>query len=164
AGKNVCTQGKIETFILFRKLRFHINALSKLYLKRTGHDPRNLPKAFRSFVWVEVFRKGDSLRPSAHTDGGYLMGRYWPQLKKNALKFNFEDPRGINPPFGKTHSHLAEEGDLTMFPTWASHFITPNMKSQPAVCYTFAVYPEDGNTLDFEDDLSGNLIISETMK
>lgn len=46
--------------------------------------------------------------------------RYWPQLKKNSLKFNFEDkslgvhvlrkdPRGINPPFGKTHTHMVEE-------------------------------------------------------
>ena len=69
-----------------------------------------------------------------------------------------EDPRGINPPFGKTHTHNVEEvwqcsnvwlgstvgnyvpgfgtfwkGSLTMFPSWASHFITPNMKSRTAV-------------------------------
>ena len=99
-----------------------------------------------------------------------------------------KDPRGINPPFGKTHTHVVEEagllpaqvqyilvyvyisihelykydhiyymnavfsaigqccklhevlpltflpqGSLSMFPTWASHFITPNMKSKTAV-------------------------------
>lgn len=65
-----------------------------------------------------------------------------------------------------------------------THVLRSKIKCE--VCYTFAVYPEDGNTLDFEagrhsvthiyiyniigwrtkiqDDLSGNLIISETMK
>ncbi|CAL1135736.1 unnamed protein product [Cladocopium goreaui] len=148
----------------FRKLRQHINTLAKLYLKRSGHPTSELPKTFRVFIWVEVFRKGDSLRPLAHTDGGFLMGRYWPQLKKNALKFNFEDPRGINPPFGKTHTHNVEEGSLTMFPSWASHFITPNMKSRTAVSYVFIVYPEGGNVLDFEDDRTGNIQVSETLK
>eukprot|EP00434_Breviolum_minutum_P017034 symbB.v1.2.015031.t1/scaffold1037.1/size142759/3 len=141
----------------FRKLQADM-------LDRSGHTPDDLPKTFRMFIWAEVFRKGDSLRPSAHTDGGYVMGRYWPQLKKNAMKFNFEDPRGINPPFGKTHSHSVEEGALTMFPTWASHFITPNMKSKPAVSYVFIVYPEVGNTLDFEDDLTGNALETITVQ
>ncbi|CAJ1367022.1 unnamed protein product [Effrenium voratum] len=140
----------------FRKLQSHISELAKLYLKRSGSSFGN---KFRIFTWAEVFRKGDALRPSAHTDGGLFMGRYWPQLKKNSLKFNFEDPRGINPPFGKTHTHSIEEGAMSMFPIWASHFITPNMKSRTAVCYAFIVYPEDGNTMDFEDDGTGKFKI-----
>jgi len=149
----------------FKKLRSRINELAKLYLKRSNMPPENIPKKFRVFIWAEVFRKGDSLSPRAHTDGGLLMGRYWPQMKKNALKFNFEDPRGINPPFGKTHSHATEEAVLSMFPTWASHFITPNMKKGTVVCLCFIVYdPADGGLLDFEDDSTGSFVVTETFK
>lgn len=146
----------------FKKFRNRINELAKVYLKRNG--AREIPKKFRIFAWVEVFRKGDSLRPFARTDGGLLMGRYWPRMKTNSQKFNFEDPRGINPPFGKTHGHDVNEGDVTLFPIWSSHFITPNMKKGTNVCYAFVVYEPSGNTLDFEDDVTGSFTKQERIK
>jgi len=148
----------------FRRLRSRINELAKMYLTRSGAEPDVLPKRFKIFAWVEIFKKGDSLRPWARTDGGFLMGRYWPQKKKNAMKFNFEDPRGINPPFGKTHHHEADEGYVSMFPTWASHFITPNLFKKPVVCFAFIVYPDDGNTMDFEDDVTASMVKTEPLQ
>lgn len=142
----------------FQRLRARIQEIARLYLKRSGWEKDELPQRFKIFIWVEVFQPGDALRPSAHTDGGYAMGRYWVQAKKNAMKFNFEDPRGINPPFGKTHSLPVNVGTMTMFPNWASHFLTPNMKSKTIICYAFSVYPERGNNLDFEDDETGKFI------
>jgi len=147
----------------FKRLRARINEIARLYLKRSGHDREDLPRKFRIFIWVEVFQPGDALRPSAHTDGGYVMGRYWVRAQKNSMKFNFEDPRGINPPFGKTHSLSVAEGTMTLFPSWASHFVTPNMKKTTAVCYVFSVYPENGNTMDFEDDSTGSLVVTEKL-
>ncbi|OLQ15538.1 hypothetical protein AK812_SmicGene258 [Symbiodinium microadriaticum] len=93
----------------FQRLRARIQEIARLYLKRSGWEKDELPQRFlghglgltgllvpadaarfKIFIWVEA------LRPSAHTDGGYAMGRYWVQAKqlvrmKNAMKFNFED-------------------------------------------------------------------------
>ncbi|CAE8599020.1 unnamed protein product [Polarella glacialis] len=148
----------------FKQLRRRISALSRVYLKRSGHAAEELPKKFRIFTWVEVFRRGDSLRPWARTDGSYLMGRYFPTVVHKSMNLNFEDPRGINPPFGKTHSHEVFEGNLVLFPSWASHFITPNMVNKTAVCFAFLVYPPDGPTLDFEDDQTGSLVITSKVE
>lgn len=148
----------------FKRFRSRVNELAKMYLKRSGFPAERIPKKFKIFAWVEIFRKGDSLRPFARTDGGLLMGRYWPRKKRQSQKFNFEDPRGINPPFGKTHSHEVTEGDVTMFPTWASHFITPNMKKGANVCYAFVVYLPEGNVLDFEDDATGSFVKHDRMR
>ncbi|CAE7300543.1 unnamed protein product [Symbiodinium natans] len=148
---------------VFKRLRARIQESARLYLKRSGWDSDDLPKRFKIFIWVEVFNPGDALRPSAHTDGGFVMGRYWVQAQRNAMKFNFEDPRGINPPFGKTHSLTIDLGTMTLFPTWASHFLTPNMKGKTIVCYAFSVYPDNGNTLDFEDDQTGTFIVTEDL-
>jgi len=134
----------------FKRLRVRIAELSKLYLKRTGYE--DLPSRFRIFIWAEVFRRGDALRPGVRTDGAYLTGRYFASATRGSLKLNFEDTRGINPPYGKTFSHAPFEGNLVLFPTWASHFITPNMRDDTVVCYSFLVYPPDGSGISWKDD------------
>ncbi|CAK0887325.1 unnamed protein product [Prorocentrum cordatum] len=107
----------------FKRLQTRIADLTRLYLKRTGYRSSDIPRRFHQFVWVEVYEKGDALRPGARTDGAYLLGRYFASAKRGALKLNFEDPRGINPPYGKTFSHQVYEGNVVLFPTWTSHFI-----------------------------------------
>jgi len=144
----------------FKKLKVRIGELTRLYLKRTGYKNEDLPKKFNEFVWVEVFEKGDALRPAARTDGAYLLGRYFASAKKGAVKLNFEDTRGINPPYGKTYSHLVYEGNVVLFPTWSSHFITPNMFNYSVVSYCFLVYPEGGNTLHWSDDRTSSITVN----
>merc|ERR1712094_167930 len=82
----------------FAKLKLRIAELTRLYLKRTGYNREDLPKKFHEFVWVEVYDKGDALRPGARTDGAYLLGRYFASAKRGAVKLNFEDPRGATLP------------------------------------------------------------------
>jgi len=138
--------------------RFHgrIDQLTRLYNKRMGADSHK--GKFRIFSWVEVFDKGDAHRPMSYTDGAFVMGRYFAQLpEEGAIKMSFEDPRGINPPFGKTFSYEPYEGNIVLFPTWVSHFITPNMKEGTVVSICFVVYASDGETIDWEDDRTGSL-------
>lgn len=148
----------------FKQLLSRIDQVSRLYLKRTGYTKEQLPKRFRIFTWVESFGRGDAMRPYARTDGAYLMGRYWPAAGRGSLKMNFEDPRGINPPYGKTYSHAIYDGNLALFPSWQPHFITPNMLNMTAVCFTFLVYPAEGNVLDWRDDLTGSLEVNRSVR
>jgi len=144
----------------FARLKSRIVELSRLYLKRSGYT--DIPSKFRVFVWVEVYDKGDAMRPGSRVDGAYLAGRYFASVEKGSIKFNFEDPRGINPPFGKTYSHAPFEGNLVLHPVWNSYFMTPNMKSYPAISYAFLVYPAEGSKLNFQDDLTGDLKVSRS--
>jgi len=146
----------------FKRLRQRMAELTRLYNRRSGFPAGSHADGprFRVFPWVEVFKKGDALRPGSRTDAAYAMGRYFPQVTKGSLKLNFEDPRGINPPYGKTFSHAAYDGNLVLYPTWVSHFITPNMYDRPAVCYCFLLYPSDGKTLSWKDDVTADIIVT----
>lgn len=140
-----------------------IDQLTRLYLRRMGAS--DFPKKFRIFSWVEVFDEGDAQRPMSYTDGAFVMGRYFASLpSQGSIKLNFEDPRGINPPYGKTFSYEAYEGSIVFFPTWVSHFITPNMNKGTVVCICFIVYPPDGNSIDWEDDRTGSLEVPSSFE
>lgn len=146
----------------FKRLKVRVAELSKLYLKRTGY--KDLPSRFRIFIWAEVYRKGDALRPGVRTDGAYLTGRYFASGKKASMKLNFEDSRGINPPYGKTFSHAVQQGNLVLFPAWASHFLTPNLFDNTVVCYSFLVYPPDGSGIAWEDDLTTQVKVTRSFE
>lgn len=146
----------------FRTLESHIEKLSRKYLRRAGY--RELPDKFRIFIWVEVFGQGDAMRPMSRTDGAYLSGKYFATGQESAIKFAFEDPRGINPPFGKTFNHEVYPGNIIMFPVWASYFITPNMKSKPVVSFSFVVYPSDGNDRHWMDDKTASYMVVDNKK
>jgi len=51
-----------------------------------------------------------------------------------------------------------------MFPTWASHFITPNMFDAEVVCYSFLVYPPDGSSVSWGDDLTTQIKLTSPIK
>eukprot|EP00927_Polykrikos_kofoidii_P031316 TRINITY_DN26957_c0_g1_i1.p1 TRINITY_DN26957_c0_g1~~TRINITY_DN26957_c0_g1_i1.p1 ORF type:complete len:337 (+),score=26.02 TRINITY_DN26957_c0_g1_i1:272-1282(+) len=140
----------------FRRLLLRVKQLSKVYLNRTGWDTTVTDQTFFIIPWVEVFRHGDAYRPQARSDGAYIFSRYFASVKTNSLKFNTEDTRGINPPFGKTHSMPVESGEIVMLPPWTSTLITPNMINETSVCYCFMIYPESGK-LPVEDDLTASV-------
>lgn len=147
----------------FRRLNARITQFAKLYMQRTGY--KQIPRNFRIFVWVDVFNKGDAAVPFTATSGSFVSGRYWASAKSHALKQNFEDPRGINPPYGKTFSHVVYEGNLVMYPSWSSTFITPNMQNFTTVCFSFTVYPVNKTDLmHWKDDLTGALVIPRKVK
>jgi len=144
----------------FHRLEVRIRELSRLYLARTGY--KNLTK-LRTFIWAEVYAKGDALRPSSNMDGAYLMGRYFAKTVSYSLKLNFEDPRGVNPPGGKTNSHAVYEGNIVLQPTWISTFMTPNMLDDETVCFGFLVYPHDGPMADWRNDLTSSMTSKKTV-
>lgn len=144
----------------FKRLIARIRQLSKLYLKRAGYESKDIGKKFLVFPWVEVFRQGDALRPMTRSDGAYLFGRYFSAVTRGSLKFNFEDPRGINPPYGKTYSDSVYPGEIALVPSWLSTFITPNMMNTTAVCYCFLVYPENGR-LQWDQDMTGGITLNK---
>lgn len=150
---------------IYKRMLSRFHQVTQLYLKRTGYDAESLPKRLRIFPWVEIFHFGDDMRPSARTDGGYAMGRYFAQAVEGSVKFNFEDPRGINPPFGKTHSHAVFQGNLIMYPTWLSHFVTPNTHNTTQVCFAFIAYHQNGNQeLDWEEDLTSSMEVKQKIR
>lgn len=143
----------------FKKLRSQLNRLSGMYLSYAGRNDEGERPRFRIFIWASVFRFADSMRPLART-GAMVTGTFFAKYhsdRRGAQKFAFEDPRGINPPFGKTHNHQPREGELIMFPSWASHFITPQPKNFTNVFFQFVVWPQEGaRDFDWEDDATGD--------
>eukprot|EP00929_Paragymnodinium_shiwhaense_P072353 TRINITY_DN36728_c0_g3_i1.p1 TRINITY_DN36728_c0_g3~~TRINITY_DN36728_c0_g3_i1.p1 ORF type:complete len:348 (-),score=58.03 TRINITY_DN36728_c0_g3_i1:184-1173(-) len=140
----------------YKKLIAWVRQLSKVYLKRTGFDEEEAKQKFLVFPWVEVYERGMAMRPMTRTDGAYIFSRYFASVTEGALKFNFEDPRGINPPYGKTASDGVYEGKISLVPSWVSTFLTPNMLNSTAVSYCFLIYPENGK-LSFEDDKTADM-------
>ena len=52
--------------------------------------------------------------------GALLGGVYF---NESGWTLNVEDARGAVPPFGRTHSVFAREGELALFPVWAPHVV-----------------------------------------
>lgn len=142
-------------------LRTQIERLSSMYLNHIGKDGNRGRRRFRTFIWVEVFRYGDAHRPRVRTGAatsGIFYARY-SSSKEGKQKIAFEDARGINPPFGKTHNHQPKEGEIQIFPSWASHFVTPHRTNSTNVYFNFVCWPPDGAPeLDWEDDATGDYI------
>mmetsp|Transcript_34565 Transcript_34565/g.73326 ORF Transcript_34565/g.73326 Transcript_34565/m.73326 type:complete len:304 (-) Transcript_34565:2-913(-) len=140
----------------------HVERLARAYVKRM--DENSAPPKFRIFVWGEVFPKAVATRPHIHT-GGYCAGTFFVRQPKGASRFNFEDPRGINPPYGKTHMKQPQQGELILFPGWASHFNSPNSHETTRVELSFVAYHYGGpNQLDWEDDPTGGFVPEKTLK
>ncbi|CAJ1344170.1 unnamed protein product [Effrenium voratum] len=94
-------------------------------------------KRFRFIPWVEVYRAGEFQVSHTHT-GSPVVGIL--ALRCNGKqRMSFEDPRGVNPPFGWKHHIDFREGDLIMFPSWASHLMEPNRGNGTNVFLSFAV-------------------------
>jgi len=147
----------------FKKLKHFIMDLTRHYNKKNGFAPESPAggKHFQVILWAEVFRKGDAMRPGASVNGAFLRGRYYAMCERGAIKQNFEDPRGINPPYGKTYSHSPYRGNLVLYPTWASHFITPNMLNTTIVSFSFMAFPLDGAYVDSNDDQTGKIVVEK---
>merc|ERR1711959_640035 len=98
------------------------------------------------------FQQGDFQRPHNHfygERGAVAAGVFVVKAVKNSIKIRIEDPRGINPPYGK--SLIVDDvlsGMLHLFPAWLGHMITPNLVNKTAICLSFVVrskvpLPED---------------------
>eukprot|EP00746_Dinoflagellata_sp_MGD_P006778 gnl/MRDRNA2_/MRDRNA2_113354_c0_seq1.p1 gnl/MRDRNA2_/MRDRNA2_113354_c0~~gnl/MRDRNA2_/MRDRNA2_113354_c0_seq1.p1 ORF type:complete len:302 (-),score=57.96 gnl/MRDRNA2_/MRDRNA2_113354_c0_seq1:83-988(-) len=147
----------------FKVLDAKVSALGKTYLKKAGYE--EIPRKLVSFWWAEVYNFGDFHRSRTHMTGAALSGCFFPSVSPNAFKLNVEDPRGINPPYGKTFSSSPESGQLIMFPPWTPHTFTPNMINASQVVYKFVLYfPAGPGELDWQEDATGEMIIKDRVK
>eukprot|EP00747_Dinoflagellata_sp_TGD_P168615 gnl/TRDRNA2_/TRDRNA2_195429_c0_seq1.p1 gnl/TRDRNA2_/TRDRNA2_195429_c0~~gnl/TRDRNA2_/TRDRNA2_195429_c0_seq1.p1 ORF type:complete len:315 (-),score=38.67 gnl/TRDRNA2_/TRDRNA2_195429_c0_seq1:92-1036(-) len=145
----------------YARLLRAITYLSKKYIRESGWPDRLVPKSFRIFISFEIFSFADYIRPWARTDGAYLSGKYFAKYEQGSQKLAFEDPRGINPPYGKTFHFPPYTGNLVMFPNWVSSFFTPNIKNMTNVVMSFAVYPLDGNDImDWDAQETAHLVVN----
>lgn len=108
----------------YNKLRKYIEFFSRRYLKRGGLAPKEADDLkYSVFNWAAVHGPGEFHGPHTHV-GEYHVGVFYAQAGDDAGKLRFGDPRGQNPPFGKTFFHTPRSGDLVLFPSWLSHMAT----------------------------------------
>jgi len=152
----------------YTELRRQLERLATMYLNDAAKDSRRpaSPK-MRTFIWAEVYNPRDSHRPVTFT-GAPVMGTYFARYtsaRGQAQKYAFEDPRGINPPFGKTHNAQPKQGEVYMHPAWSSTFLTPHPLNSTNVVFRFICWPPEGpSDFDWEDDATGDFIHSKQFK
>merc|ERR1712146_722015 len=94
------------------------------YLVRSGVVPSVAASLnYSIFNWCAVHGPGEFHGPHTHV-GEYHVGVFYAQAGDDAGKLRFGDPRGQNPPFGRTFFHTPRSGDLVFFPSWLSHMAT----------------------------------------
>mmetsp|Transcript_56641 Transcript_56641/g.130171 ORF Transcript_56641/g.130171 Transcript_56641/m.130171 type:complete len:328 (-) Transcript_56641:100-1083(-) len=143
----------------YKTLVSRIEKFTRQYLRHVYPKKAEIPKDYRTFVWAEVFRQNDAKRPHVHP-GAVVAGTFLAALGTNAKStLYFDDVRGVNAPFGRTHEGDLKEGDIILYPSWVSHFITPNLDPTYRVEYSFAVYTYDGpGEFDPEDDSTAEMV------
>jgi len=136
-----------------------VEAMATQFLQNIQGD-RALTK-FRTMPWVEVFRPGDFQWPHVRT-GAAVYGVFFARHAENSSELVFDDVRGDSPPFGHQHTHHPEQGELVLFPSWASHKLTPNQGSTNNVYYRFLLWPPRGAPdFDWEDDPTGDYVFKK---
>lgn len=149
---------------VFSRLTRRMSSLAWASLVRSGYRDEQL-NGSRALIWAEVFEHGDFQRPEMRNDGAFGFGRYWAAAQEGAVNFNFEDPRGINPPYGKIHSFQPRTGDFMVFPPWSSSFVTPNIREEPVVCYCAMFYPPPPAAfVDSREDGTGKFLYTIPLK
>jgi len=145
----------------------HVKSLTRSYLSAaTGAKDKGQEEDFMVMAWAEVYKTGAYQRPHTHTGAvcaGHFVVRYPESEGGKTQRLMFQDPRGINPPFGNSHWHDTVEGELVMWPSWAPHMLTPGNFS--TIYISFLVWPEDGaSDLDWEDDPLGDATETKASK
>eukprot|EP00931_Biecheleriopsis_adriatica_P047565 TRINITY_DN27424_c0_g2_i1.p1 TRINITY_DN27424_c0_g2~~TRINITY_DN27424_c0_g2_i1.p1 ORF type:complete len:325 (-),score=63.83 TRINITY_DN27424_c0_g2_i1:32-976(-) len=135
---------------------------AKPFQKKAHVQFRDMGRGSRLIPWVEVFRQGEMQSPHAHT-GSHVAGIFC--VRCTSQRVIFEDPRGINPPFGRKHNVVMQPGDVLMFPSWLSHFFDPNHGKSTNVYISFVIQGPGGpGDFDWEDDELGNVIHQHVKK
>lgn len=140
----------------FLALQDVIGHLTDYYMEAVSAEQEaSPPKHGQIFVWAEVYHQSGFASPHSHI-GALTTGTFFAQVPRGtSQRLTFEDPRGINPPFGKTATELLVQGDVLMWPSWVSHFMSPQSEVTPSVVFNFVTLPPDG-AVDFDKDLTSS--------
>merc|ERR1712039_629500 len=93
-------------------LTYKVKKAAAAYLSSLGERGK---QKFRVFPWVEAYGPRDYLRPHMHT-GAACSTTFFLKSGAQGSKMLFEDVRGINAPFGRTHVIEPTQGELVIFP------------------------------------------------
>mmetsp|Transcript_14064 Transcript_14064/g.34151 ORF Transcript_14064/g.34151 Transcript_14064/m.34151 type:complete len:330 (+) Transcript_14064:26-1015(+) len=142
----------------YKTLVSRIEKFARQYARHVYPQRADKPTDFRTFVWAEIFRQNDAKRPHVHA-GAVVAGTFLAAQGTNAKStLYFDDVRGLNAPFGRTHEAALKEGDIILYPAWVPHFVSPNLDPTYRVEFSFVVYiyggvgefdPEDDSTAEF---------------
>jgi len=152
---------KWDAFYKSKQYKTLRKTLMKLGNHYIGSFQENHPGMGRLqiLMWAEVFGPMEYQLPHSHT-GALLAGAFCVKHKRNpeeAQKLIFKDPRGSNPPFGRTHEYPVTHGEVLFWPSWAPHYVSANPLNTSTVWWHFLMWPEGGaRDLDWEDDPTGD--------
>lgn len=127
--KSNTTWPEMEALPEYQRLRTYVNKLSRRYLVRSGIDPKiAYGLNYSLFNWAAVHGPGEFHGPHTHV-GEYHVAVFYAAVGPGSGKLRFTDPRGHNPPFGRTMTVTPKSGTLYMFPSWLSHMATVSQAS-----------------------------------
>lgn len=133
------------------------------YLRKLSGNKPTYP-ALMVFMWAEVLRPGESQMPHSHVHSP-VAGAFVARHRCDAQRIVIVDPRGELPPFGQRATLKPEEGELLLWPGWASHYVEMNSCNMTTVYYSFIVLPRDpSDELDWEDDVPARYVKQKRKK
>merc|ERR1712216_104847 len=127
-------------------------------------------EALHIVVWPELLGQYEMLLPQSDP-GALVAGALWVHRGAESRRWVFQDPRGINAPFGRRYEVDAAEGTLVLFPPWLSVYVEPGGPLPPdrspppdAVLWRFLLWPPvPRDEWSWVDDPSGSIVRREVL-
>ena len=115
------TWQRMNSSIAYQSVVEFVTSAAKRYVSMT--NPKEMDK-LTMISWASVQQEGGYHAVHTHTGDAVVCVLY---ARVNHLSGNlmFHDPRGYNPPFGRTRIHPVQTGQLILFPSWLPHSVLP---------------------------------------
>ena len=130
-----------------KKLHHAIKELHDAY--HVGLVGENIPK-LRIRCWANVLRKGESIGKHNHAiqPHTYLSGHFCVACEDTSTIYI--------PPYTEWGDEIVMKnipGEMTLFPTWMTHYTSVNESDHPRITIAFDIVPSRGLTHPDEDNL-----------
>jgi len=154
-GKVNAVSAEAETSLLkllsnsdaYARIRRWAVSLGEHYLQDAAQLSVSEEAPLQAMVWCEALRHADMVGPEAHF-GSVAAGLVWSRQQQSVRRWVFQDPRGINAPFGRRYEVNADEGVAAVFPSFLSYYVEPggpneghDTMAEVALLWRFAVWP-----------------------
>jgi len=87
-------------------------------------------------AWATVHHHCQAHLAHTHPDN-MLSAVYYVRMPSVAGKLVLEDPRGPRPPFDNRMYIRPNEGDIILFPSWLTHYVSPTAGSEERISIAF---------------------------
>lgn len=177
AGKSNAVRAEAEASLLqllansdaYTRIQRWASGLGVHYLQDAAQLSVSTGTPLQATVWCEALRHTDMIGPEAHF-GSVAAGLLWSRQQQAVRRWVFQDPRGINAPFGRRYEVNADEGVAAVFPSWLSYYVEPggpNEDHEPAgeltLLWRFAVWPPAPEAeWSWVDDPLGQVVLRQS--